>query len=165
MAFGSTDDNGRAELERSIEALRRKGIQDARLAAGTRARILREVRQSRRDSTVQAPLGSLFVPTSRLALGAALPLAALSVVLVVALTLQSGVVPVPVESRPATTRIEATKVGSDVVFVISNGGRTHSLRESSDPLSFAQDLPARKVEGRFRDRLDESPGIVYYRID
>lgn len=165
MAIGRTKDESRAELERSIEALRRTGIPAARLSAGARARILREVRQSRRDSTVRAPLGSLFVPTARFAFSAALPLAALSIALVVVLTYPSGVARVPVESRAAATQIEATKLGAEVVFVIHNGGQTHSLREASDPLRFGQDLPVRTVEGRFRDRLDQNQGIVYYRID
>jgi hypothetical protein len=68
-------------------------------------------------------------------------------------------------SPPAATQIEATKLGAEVVFVIHNGGQTHSLREANDPLRFGQDMPVRTVEGRFRDRLDPNQGIVYYRID
>ena len=165
MAFGRTNDESRRELERSIAALRRTGAPESRLSESARAKILREVRQARRDSTVRAPLGSLFVPTARFAFSAALPLAALSIVLAVVLSVPQGVNRLPVETRSTATQIEATKLGTEVVFVIRNGGTAHSLREASDPLRFGQDLPVRQVEGRFRDRLDQDPGIVYYRID
>ena len=163
MRLWNRPDPAGDDLDRAIAAWRRAGVPDARLSDQTRAGILRETRMAPGPSNRLESLRSLFVPTSRLALGAAVPLGALSALLAVVMVLQGQMV--PGDSATGRPRIEATKVGSEVVFVIRNGDRVHNVSRSSDPGQFGPEARVPTESGRFRDRLDEDSHIVYYRID
>ena len=162
MAFWNKANPAAGELDHAIAAWRRAEVPEPRLSEQARAGIVRQARTAPGAGRPDA-LRSLFVPTSRLALGTAVPLGALSALLAVVLVLQGGVV--PGDLAKGGPRIEATKVGSDVVFVIRNGERVHTVSKSSDPGQFGPHAQVRTEAGRFRDRLDESSPIVYYRID
>ena len=155
---------GTADLDRAIAAWRRDGQPEEGLSEATRASILRDARRAATRAEKREPFAALFVPLSRLALGAAAPVAALSVILVAALAFQGDV---ELLDSPAKghTRVEATKSGDDVVFVIHNGPGFHTVARSTDPGAFGAEPVLRTASGRFRDRLTGDPSIVYYRID
>jgi len=61
-------------------------------------------------------------------------------------------------------KIQAAKAGSEVVFTISNGKRVHRVIKSTDVERFS--AAAMTVEdGRFVDRAESGPVLVFYKID
>ena len=113
-------------------------------------------------ATVRDETGPGF--RSRLRVGArwaiigALPVVALVVLVSLA----------PRENRVAQARplrLNAAKVGNEVIFTIQNGSTEHRVLKSSSPSGFnsASELPV--IGGRFRDRADAGADIVFYRVD
>jgi hypothetical protein len=122
-----------------------------------RERIFSAVRDER---TEPAPFATLFVPVRKVLLTAGLPAAALTVLLAVA------VLPTPteldVESVPS---LHVRKQGDEVVFVIANGGKPHSVYRSESLETLGTGEPFATADAAFRDRMDGKPGVTYYRID
>jgi hypothetical protein len=162
MAFRTRHVAKAAELDRAVEAWRAGRSADEGLSEAARARILREARTA---STVERRvLRPLFLPLPRLALGGALPVLALSLALVALVALQGDLRTVGPAGR-GHTRVEATKSGDNVVFVIRNGSRAHTVFRSAEPGAFGSEPIATTASGRFHDRLAGDDSIVYYRID
>ena len=130
------------------------------LSPPTRARILRSVKGLDRSSTPRASLAGLFVPAWKLALGAAAPL------LLLVLLLGPQLVPVsPPAISDGETRVEASKVSGEVVFMIANGASVHRVYKSND-ISMMDSVEVTVVtQGAFRDRLESDANLVFYRID
>ena len=61
-------------------------------------------------------------------------------------------------------RLLASKQGDEVVFVIANGERTHSVSRLSRPVE-RQGEAMVVNDGTFRDRLSSDAQLVFYRID
>jgi hypothetical protein len=106
------------------------------------------------------PFSSLFVPTRRLALAGIVPLLVLSLAMGYLL-----MDPVPsLQGRDPSVRLEVSKQGGDVVFLIANGERPHRVYRSTRPNVGAEE-PYVTAQRVFRDRLDSRGDVVYYRID
>jgi len=147
----------RSELERALVAWREAPGAPERLEPGTRARIVHLAR--RPAGTVAAgPLPSLFPTGARLALAAVVPALALTV------TLGYLARPVLGPAGDAPVRIQATKVGGEVVFEIANGARKHRVTRISRP-GAEEDREVLTTRGAFRDRLESGADLVMYRVE
>jgi hypothetical protein len=113
-----------------------------------------------RSSLPGTSLENLFVPAWKRALSAAAPL------LLVALLLGPQFVSVQSPTAPAeVTRVEATKSGGEVVFMIANGDSVHHVYKSND-INMLESVEITVVtQGAFRDRLESDSDLVFYRID
>ena len=110
----------------------------------------------------EASLPALFAPTRRLIIAAGLP-AILGAVLLVGLDREAGRA---VEGQAnGTPRIAATKVGDEVHFSVSNGGRRHYLARSASADGFAGASRVRLHGGAYVEDLSDSSALVFYRID
>jgi len=165
MVFRNREEARGEDLDRALAAWRcaEQGPAEG-LSEAVRARILREARDLRRTRAANEPLASLFLPLPRLALGALVPVAVLALVLVGAMAVQ-GDLPTGSTAGATITRVDATKSGNNVVFVIHDGSGSHTVARSTDPGLFDAGPVVRTESGRFRDRLSSDPSIVYYRID
>ena len=110
----------------------------------------------------EAPLPALFAPTRRLIVAAGLP-AILGAVLLVGL--EREVAPAGEGQANGTPRIAATKVGDEVHFNVSNGGRPHYLARSASADGFADVSRVRLDGGAYVEELSDSAALVFYRID
>ena len=138
-------DSAIAELR---EATSRESLSDE-----SRARIVAEAwrqQQERPDA---------FEPSTRPArwVGwmAALPIAA-SVLVALA----------PEQEKSAGPRFaQVEKVGDEVVFHIANGGTEHTVTRSTDPSSFNPKAEREVANGRYSDRANSGPVVVFYKLD
>lgn len=105
-----------------------------------------------------APLAGLFLPVRRLALAGVLPVLLLSAML--------GYLTLPGTGEPAEVpgTLTAQKQGNQVIFVIANGDRSHQVLRSEEP-DFKGATAFTTSNGRFVDRLEGGPDLVFYRID
>ena len=153
----------RDRLDRAILAWQRTESSADSLSEESRDSIFNEFRRLHAASEQPAPHATLFLPAARWAWGAALPIVALSMLVgSVLLTQEPFDRGDLVVHRP---RVEVTKSGDDVVFVIQNGDRTHRISKSTNPGATGDQEIFTTSTGRFSDRLDSGAGIVYYRID
>jgi len=153
----------RDELDRAILAWQRTEASADSLSGESKDAIFNEFRRLQATSEQPAAHATLFLPAARWAWGAALPIVALSM-LVGSVLLTQG----PFDRGDVVVhqpRVEVTKSGDDVVFVIQNGDRTHRISKSTDPGPTGDQEIFTTSTGRFSDRLDSGAGIVYYRID
>jgi len=145
-----------------IQAWQRTETSDGSLTDGSRDAIFNEFRRLHASGQQPSPHASLFLPAARWAWGAAIPIFALSVLVGSILLTQK-----PFDSGDLVAhqpRVEVTKSGGDVVFVIQNGDTTHTISKSTDPGGVGKETFT-TTTGQFRDRLDSDADIVYYRID
>lgn len=149
------------DLDRAITAWRAAPEERPAISDLGRRRILNSVSNLRAGVWAPVPSTPLFQPTRNLMLGTALPVAAMTVILGL-LLIQSGWIRTELPAQ--TTRVEVLKRGGEVVFVITNGERTHRISKSSHPEGNAE-REVFTAQGEFRDRLDAGPDLVFYRID
>ncbi len=133
-----------------------------RLSSRARSRIVAEAMRPASARRAMPPLSAPFLPFSRWALGAAVPAAILAVVL--------GVWSGPdgqlqMAGMDAETRIQVSKDGGDVVFLIANGKASHQVYKSDAPYGFRSSAPQETQNGRYRDGLSGGPDLVFYRIE
>jgi hypothetical protein len=106
-----------------------------------------------------SPLVPLFFP--RWAWGGVIPVAVL--------TLALGIVALPREGESGSgkriTRVDAVKRSGEVVFLIANGGREHRVSKASAPGTTGGGAASRTSDGTFRDTLESTETIVFYRFD
>lgn len=141
-------------LTEAIAAWRRSEQAPEALRPETRGRIVEAVFA---DASSRIPAGfrPLFAP--RRWFGA---LAAVSMVLVAAVA-----VLFQQEQVGGSTLVAAEKVGSEVVFTIANGNRTHSVKKATHPALLERAEAVKVTNGRYSDAGDDSAAIVFYRID
>jgi len=140
-------------LRQAVEAWREAAPAE-RLSEGARGRILRQVV---RPAPARSAWTPLFPPVRRLALAAAVPAIVLAVLVSYGTLTGTG----PDGIAP---RLLASKQGDEVVFVIANGDRTHSVSRLSRPVE-RQGETMVVNDGTFRDRLSSDAQLVFYRID
>ena len=147
------------DLERAVAAWKATE-RTAALSEAARRRILNQSSALRQSRQIPGPVSSLFLPTSRLVLAGAVPVAIVTLILGGALLQQVGSGSDPSNHVP---RVEVTKSGGEVVFLIANGKRSHRVSRSTRPDVTGEVFTSR---GEFRDRLDsEAHQIIFYRID
>jgi hypothetical protein len=135
-----------------------------RLSPATRERILGATASPDRGRL--APLGSLFVPTWKLALGTTLPAIGLAAVLGGLWSQESRRPDAAGLARHGDqARVAADKSGDEVVFVIANGRSTHRVTRTDDPRRNRGDEGTVVTDGTYRDELSGGSEVVYYRID
>jgi hypothetical protein len=144
------------DLDPAVRALRE--VPAEVLSGDARERILHGALEAR--STSEAPLAALFAPRRWLVAAAALPL--LLAAALVALVDRSAISPT---ATGAPTRVEAMKVGGQVVFTIANGKTAHRVYRSTTPERFDLSAPVSVTDGVYRDGLDRGADVVFYRID
>jgi hypothetical protein len=151
------------ELDRAIRGWHETNHSPESLSDDARDAIFNEFRRLHASGEQPAPHSTLFIPAARWAWGAAVPIVALSL-LVGSVLLTQGrfdggalVTPQP--------RVEVSKSGENVVFVIHNGDRAHTISKSTDRASRGEGETFTTTTGQFDDRLDSGTEIVYYRID
>lgn len=151
------------ELDRAIRACRGAAIPTESLSDDARSAIFNEFRRLHASGEQPAPHSTLFLPAARWAWGAAVPIFALSL-LVGSVLLTQG----PYDGGGLVTphsRVDVSKAGENVVFVIQNGDRAHTVSKSADPAAGGDGETFTTTTGRFDDRLDSGAEIVFYRID
>ena len=156
--FGFHKQEGEA-LERALADWRAARKSPERLSGPARERILDAVgREESRRVRFELP-SPLFLPARSFALAAVLPLVVLS------LGLGYFLLPgAPALEDPAP-RLLASRHGDEVVFVIANGDRRHSVVKGADPRILEDGVAVDVEQGVFRDRLDSDTDLVFYRID
>ena len=142
-------------LDRAIDALRESGAEGAGLSGVTRGKIVQAAWAEASDRA--AAYRPTFQPLRWLAVGGVIPV----VLLVVASML-------PHESdlgRRGPAFVGAEKIGGAVVFTIADGRDPHRVVKSTDAARFNQAAFQNVTEGRFLDRANSGPVVVFYRID
>ncbi|HXV77178.1 MAG TPA: hypothetical protein VD788_12745 [Candidatus Polarisedimenticolaceae bacterium] len=152
------------QLDRALAAWHRSGAESPRLGDRARRAALAEAARARSTEALPAPFSSLFVPFGRLAVAAATPVVILSL-MVGSVLLSDGALHRDTGIATSPTRIDAVKTGDEVVFLIHNGSRRHTISKSEIAHDFAAEGSVTVTTGQFRDRLDSGAEIVYYRID
>jgi len=158
-----TNRNRSETLDRALGAWHASEGSSEALSAEARDAIFNEFRRLHASGGRPAAHQSLFLPATRWAWGAAVPILALSL-LVGSVLLTQGPYDRGVLVSPHP-RVEVSKAGENVVFVIQNGHRSHTVSKSTDPASVGSAETFTTTTGRFDDRLDSGTDIVYYRID
>ncbi len=72
---------------------------------------------------------------------------------------------IPPQVRRGPEFVGATKIGEEVMFTIRDGLGRHSVVRSTDAAQFNEAGAKRVVDGRFLDRTNSGPVVVFYRID
>ena len=153
------------ELDRALEAWRARNSSEngdnptETLSGDARSRILRGIRDDVRSR--RTPFADLFLPARRLALAGVVPALALAAAL--GLLVQPAMQGSGLEAGQG--RLEATKIGGEVVFVLANGDRSHNVYRSTDPKGFGVEPAFVTEDGSFSDSLSSGPDLVFYRID
>ena len=166
MRLKKSSRNGRGHGEKLDQAIRAwHGVKPSTesLSDDAKSAIFNEFRRLHASGEQPAPHSTLFLPAARWAWGAAVPIFALSL-LVGSVLLTQG----PYDGGALVTpqpRVEVSKAGENVVFVIQNGDRAHTISKSTDPAAGGEGETFTTTTGRFDDRLDSGNEIVYYRID
>ncbi len=131
------------------------------LSPGARHRIVSEALRPSSARRAMPALSSPFLPFSRWALGAAVPAMILAVVL--------GIWAEPRQqdqlAAVGDTRIQVSKEGGEVVFLIANGKPSHQVYKSDAPYGFRSSAPQQTRNGRYRDGLSGGPDLIFYRIE
>jgi hypothetical protein len=152
-----------SQLDRAIRACHDAEIPSESLSGDARSAIFNEFRRLHASGEQPAPHSTLFLPAARWAWGAAVPIFALSL-LVGSVLLTQG----PYDGGALVTqqaRVDVSKAGENVVFVIHNGDRAHTVSKLTNPAASGEGESFTTTTGRFDDRLDSGAAIVYYRID
>ena len=145
-------------LEQAIAAWREAPGEQA-LRPETRDRILGEALAG---GDAPPSFAALFTPTRHWVLAAIAP-AALTLVAALLLGVTNlGIQEPAVDAGP---RLEVSKVGDEVVFLIANGKPTHTVYKSTQPDHFDASSAVVVKDGQYRDRATGGPDIVFYRID
>jgi hypothetical protein len=139
-------------LDSAIAELRQATSRESLSEAG-RARIVAEAWRQQQDQP------GAFEPSTRPArwVGwmAAFPIAA-SVLVALA----------PDRDAPSTARFaRVDKVGDEVVFHVANGNADHKVTRSTDPSSFNPKAEQDVSDGRYSDRANSGPVVVFYKLD
>jgi hypothetical protein len=146
-------------LDSAIDALREseRDAASCGLSDVTRAKI---VQAAWAEATDRAETShSVFQPMRWLAVAGVVP---------VVLMVIASILPLPREgavSRRGPAFVGAQKVGDDVVFTIVDGRARHSVVKSTDPARFNHGASQSVNKGRYLDRVNSGPVVVYYRID
>jgi len=148
------------DLDEAIAIWRAAEPARERLSGATRTRILANARE--RTPGRSRVLAPLFLPAGRLALGAALPIVALTLLL--GTLMRPGVEFNGFPDPAHAPRVEATKASGEVLFVIANGNSRHRVTRSSVPNGAAESMFT-TAEGSFRVKIDDGSDVVFYRID
>jgi hypothetical protein len=158
LSFKPRADAG--HLERELEAWREaeRRAPAARLSERVRERVLRGATNG---GPAEIPFASLFLPTRRFAVAAALPLLVLTVAM--GYLLMPGGTLEPAGEEPV--RLSVSKQGDEVVFLIADGQRPHRVYRSTSPDVVDRDQVYTTAKEAFRDRLDAGGELVFYRID
>jgi predicted class III extradiol MEMO1 family dioxygenase len=61
--------------------------------------------------------------------------------------------------------VAASKTGSEIVFEVADGKGPHTVIKSTDPSHFNPAAATLVEDGRYADRTNSGPVIVYYRVD
>ena len=144
-------------LDSAIDALKERGAQSSGLSLGMRAKIVQAAwaeASDRADSFRPA-----FHPLRWLVIAGVIP-----VVLVVV----ASILPIPRDgssSRPGPAFVGAEKIGGAVVFTIADGRDRHHVVKSTDAARFNRSASQNVTDGRFLDRVNSGPVVVFYRID
>jgi hypothetical protein len=137
---------------------------EGRLSGHVRERILDTVGPNPVQRVRFAPQTVLFTPLSRLALAAAAPMMVLT--LAVGYLLMPATAPAPgVVAAADSTNLEVIRQGEEVVFLIANGKTTHFVYKSTQITELQRAQPVVVSDGVFRDRIDQSANLVFYRVD
>ena len=150
-------------LNQAVRAWQGTETSADRLSDDARDAIFNEFRRLHASGEQPSPHATLFLPAVRWAWGAAVPIFALSLLVGSVLLTQA-----PHDGGALVTaqpRVEVSKAGENVVFVIHNGDRAHTISKSTDPAAGGEAETFTTTTGRFDDRLDSGAEIVYYRID
>jgi len=148
-----------ALLDNAIDALKESGANGASLSDTVRARI---VQTSWNESTERASARRpLRQPLRWMAIGGVVPVAVMVVASLVFLPLNRELEP----SKAAPSFAGAQKVGGAVVFTIADGRDPHRVVRSTDPARFNDAAAQSVTDGRFLDRVNSGPVVVFYRID
>lgn len=139
-------------LDSAIAQLKEATSRDS-LSDGARARIVAEAWNQHQDRP------EAFEPSTRPArwVGwmAALPIAA-SVLVALA----------PEQDKTSGPRFaQVEKVGDEVVFHVVNGNTEHTVTRSTDPSSFNPKAEQQVADGRYSDRANSGPVVVFYKLD
>lgn len=154
--FSRQDDE---TLDQALADWRRSERGSERLSAPARERILEAAGRGGGQRVRFESAVPLFLPARRFALATVLPLLILSVAAGY-LLLPAG----PAEKAGAP-RLLASRQGEEVVFVIANGDRPHTVSRVTDPRGLEAGEPVAVEQGVFRDRADSGEDLVFYRID
>jgi len=144
-------------LDSAIDALRERGVQSSVLSDGMRAKIVQAAWAEASDRADS--FRPVFHPMRWLVVAGVVP-----VVLVVV----ASILPIPRDgsaSRPGPAFVGAEKVGGTVVFTIADGRDPHHVVKSTDAARFNQAASQGVAHGRFLDRVNSGPVVVFYRID
>ncbi len=140
-------------LDRAIEALRSDSSESDALSHAVRARIV----QAAWSEASEAAARPGFHPMRWLAIAGVVP-----VVLAVVLSM----IPHGVETaRRGPQFVGVQKVGGEVVFTIGDGSGPHQVLRSTDAASFNRRGGQRIADGRYLDRANSGPVVVFYRVD
>jgi len=151
-------EGGRA-LDEALAAWRGSPLPQESLSDATRGRILDGVRRREERPWIE-PLAALFLPARRFALAAGLPALALALILgysLIPAELGGGVDQTP-------TRLQVSKQGDEVVFLIANGQQTHTV-SVSDKAHVVHSRTTFTVTDSFRDRLQSESNLTFYRFE
>lgn len=146
-------------LDRAIDALKQTGSLTSGLSEAARAKIVQSAWSEASERAVARR--PLFLPMRWLAVGGVVPVALFVVASLVFLPLQR--VPEVVQAGP--TFSDAQKVGGAVIFTIADGREPHRVVRSTDPSMFNESASQNVTDGRFLDRVNNGPVVVFYRID
>jgi hypothetical protein len=141
-------------LNEAIAAWRRSEQAPEALRPESRGRIV-EAAFADAASRIPAGFRPLFAPKRWVA-----ALATVSMVLVAAVAILFQQ-----ERVGGATLVAADKVGSEVVFTIANGNRTHSVKKATHPALLERAEAVEVTDGRYSDAGHDSAAIVFYRID
>lgn len=148
-----------AALDEMVEAWREGSGQAESLSERCR----REILAAMTDGEALRSERPLFPRSNGLAWVFALPALLLALAIAWQLAPREGGAPL---SEPVP-RISAIRSGDDVIFVIANGKREHTVyrSESKVGLERAAEEAFAVTDGTFRDRLESQADLVFYRID
>lgn len=150
------------KLDRALADWRACRPDESRLSQPARANILRAALEASVAPRRIEPRIPLFFPVRRLALATALPTVLLA--FIAGYLILPGGMTDPA-GDPAGTIVQAMRQGDEVVFVITNGKSTHTVRKLNAPNSLTDGETLTVSEGSFRDRLEGDSNLVFYRID
>ena len=141
-------------LDQAVRALRQAGGPEA-LSDDARAAILRQSTAPAPASAIRGPLAVLFPSSWRMVLAGALPLALALTVAGLASRSRHAVVPEPAE-------VVVLKSGGRVIFEVPKGA---TVTKSTLPFAYEIGSEVRVANGRYADRIQGGPSLVFYRIE
>jgi len=163
MRPANTRKSGGELLDRALSDWKAAEAGAERLSGPARERILDAIGPGQVQQVRFSPQPALFTPLGRIALAAVAPM--------LALTLAVGYMLMPVTTAPQpaagaqATNLEVIRQGEEVVFLIANGNTTHFVYKSTEIRELQRSEPVMVSDGVFRDRIDRSADLVFYRVD